>query len=81
MKEEEECLECLEGDNILTDLQYIPWTSPGPNQNLHDTIWQMDSQIDWYGRQMDKQTYIIIVVILSKENQIHHKLSFIMFLE
>jgi len=38
MKEEEECLECLEGDNILTDLQYIPWTSPGQNQNLHDTI-------------------------------------------
>ena len=81
MKEEEECLECLEGDNILTDLQYIPWTSPGPNQNLHDTIWQMDSQTDMVDKWTNKHICIIIVVILSKENQIHHKLSFITFLE
>ena len=39
MMEDEECLECgLENrDNVLADLQYIPWTSPGqlPAPELH----------------------------------------------
>ena len=27
--DDDPCLECLEPDSILIDLQYIPWSSPG----------------------------------------------------
>ena len=35
---DDECCECATDDNILSDLQYIPWSSPGIGRRLVEKV-------------------------------------------
>ena len=35
---DDECCECVTDDNILSDLQYIPWSSPGIGRRLVEKV-------------------------------------------